>query len=199
MDEDISGGGVISVLKCSCEGTQLVNTTCNHDQGSNENQALIINKDWNRRLVSLQQQAIFFQHQLAYLSTLGGAHHVCKKPKVAFMMALRCEAIGQYLRAPSIIVQARIHQAYNLVALGQNKMARKLLKCTRDVASGRPIDANMLVLGWSQCGLIGAKDSSMNSIALSRPMDSTDISVENTPSAISEDQAKLNSRVVDPS
>jgi hypothetical protein len=82
-----------------------------------EKHAITVDRGWSGRLWALQRRAIYCQHQLAYLSTLGGAHHVCKNPDIALKLALRTEAIGRYLGAPDVIVRARVHQVLQIFCL----------------------------------------------------------------------------------
>jgi hypothetical protein len=96
-------------------------------------------------LWTLQRRAIYCQHQLAYLSTMGGAYHVCQNPDVALRLALRTEAIGRYLGANSVIVRARVHQAFNLAALGKTLMALRHLSLTKDFAATSE-DASLMTI-----------------------------------------------------
>jgi hypothetical protein len=82
-----------------------------------EKHVITVDRRWSGRLWALQRRAIYCQHQLAYLSTLGGAHHVCKHPDIALKLALRTEAIGRYLGAPDVIVRARVHQVFQIFCL----------------------------------------------------------------------------------
>jgi hypothetical protein len=72
-------------------------------------------------LRKLEKEAIIIQYQLACLSTLGGAYHLCNKPQVALEISLRQEMIGRKLGSTLLIVRAKVFQAVNLRLLGRRR------------------------------------------------------------------------------
>jgi hypothetical protein len=78
------------------------------------------------KLRYLEKVAIISQYQLAYLSTLGGAYHLCNRPAVAFEIAKRQETIGRMLGASQIIIRALVFQAVNLRILGYRKRSNHI-------------------------------------------------------------------------
>lgn len=78
------------------------------------------------KLRKLQKVAIILQYQIAYLSTLGGAYHLCNKPTVAFQIAQRQERVGRILGSSQIIIRALVFQAVNLRLLGFNSESERL-------------------------------------------------------------------------
>eukprot|EP01033_Poteriospumella_lacustris_P013274 gene13276-9511_t len=82
--------------------------------------------DWRIRKLLAEQQ--FIQYQLAYLSTLGGAYHLCNKPHVALVIAARQELVGRKMNSFTIIVRARVFQAVNMRLLGKRKRSKALMK-----------------------------------------------------------------------
>lgn len=78
------------------------------------------------RLRKLEKIAIILQYQFAYLSTLGGAYHLCNQPKVALNIAKRQELLGHYLGSNQIIIRALVFQAINYRLLGFLHRSEKL-------------------------------------------------------------------------
>ena len=66
------------------------------------------------------------QHQLAYLSTMGGANHLCNKPLVALEIAQRQEFIGKKIGSTSIQIRAKVFQAVNYGLLGNKLIAKRM-------------------------------------------------------------------------
>lgn len=82
--------------------------------------------DWRIRKLLAEQQ--FIQYQLAYLSTLGGAYHLCNKPHVALVIAARQELVGRKMNSYTIIIRARVFQAVNMRLLGKRKRSKDLMR-----------------------------------------------------------------------
>lgn len=93
---------------------------------SEESTTLFIDYSFYSRLRKLQKVAIILQYQIAYLSTLGGAYHLCNKPTVAFQIAQRQERVGRILGSSQIIIRALVFQAVNLRLLGLNSQSDNL-------------------------------------------------------------------------
>ncbi len=93
-----------------------------------------------RRLNSVIRIARFISYQLACLSTLGGANHLCDKPKVALKIAMRQEFIGHAIGSTSIVIRARVYQAVNYGLLDKANKANKIfIECEEDA----------ILQGWS--------------------------------------------------
>lgn len=99
---------------------------------------IIVSPDfaWIGRLIPLQKKAINTQYQLACLSTMGGAYHICNYPKQALALAIQQELIGRSMGATNIIVRAKLYQYVNLAMLGLNNKAKKTLKVAKACAAG---------------------------------------------------------------
>lgn len=82
--------------------------------------------DWRIRKLLAEQQ--FIQYQLAYLSTLGGAYHLCNKPHIALVIAARQELVGRKMNSFTIIIRARVFQAVNMRLLGKRKRSKALME-----------------------------------------------------------------------
>ena len=91
---------------------------------------------WIGRLITIQKDALNKQYQLACLSTMGGAYHICNYPKEALVLAVQQENIGRRIGAVNIIVRAKTYQCLNLALLGQNKRAKRTLRAAKDIAQG---------------------------------------------------------------
>jgi hypothetical protein len=75
------------------------------------------------------------QYQLACLSTLGGAYHMCNHPETAFIIAIKQEMVGRLLGSRSIIIRSKVFQAVNLSLLGYPNASKKLFKACKRVAA----------------------------------------------------------------
>lgn len=80
------------------------------------------------RLRQLEKVAIILQYQFACLSTLGGAYHLCNRPKVALLIAKRQEQLGQFLGSTQIMIRALVFQAINYRLLGSFHKSDKIFK-----------------------------------------------------------------------
>jgi hypothetical protein len=89
---------------------------------------------WMKKLLRLQKTALMAQYQLAFLSTLGGAYHVCSQPKVAYQLACQQELVGRQIGSTSIVIRAKLFQYANLALLHSNRKAQQALKDARLLA-----------------------------------------------------------------
>uniref|UniRef100_A0A7S3HSH5 Uncharacterized protein n=1 Tax=Spumella elongata TaxID=89044 RepID=A0A7S3HSH5_9STRA len=105
---------------------------CRHDQSQ---QTPFLDLRFSKRLLVLEKKGMEIQYQLAYLSTLGGAYHLCNRPETAFYIALRQEMIGRLLGSHSIVIRAKVFQAVNLSLLGYPKASKNLFKACKRVAA----------------------------------------------------------------
>jgi hypothetical protein len=87
------------------------------------------------KLRKLEKVAIVLQYQIAYLSTMGGAYHLCNRPNVAYQIAVRQESVGRYLGSSHIIVRALVFQAVNLRLLGYPNKSQLLFHKIRSIQS----------------------------------------------------------------
>lgn len=109
---------------------------------NNENDRLNIENYmvYARRLNNIIRIARFVSYQLACLSTLGGANHLCDKPIVALKIAMRQEVIGLAIGSTSIVIRARVYQAVNYGLLDKAKKSNKIfIECEEDA----------ILQGWS--------------------------------------------------
>lgn len=83
---------------------------------------------WIRRLIRVHTVAIASQHELAYLSTLGGAYHLCKLPTVALVIANRMFSLGKFLGSTRITMKSRVYRASNFFLLGDLPKALRILR-----------------------------------------------------------------------
>jgi len=101
---------------------------------------MTINKSFAGRLWRLQSRANLAQYLIACLSTLGGANHLCNRPKEALVIARKQEFIGLCLGSSSLTIRARVFQAVNHGLMGDRKMSRMMFKAVRRQAQSE---------GWS--------------------------------------------------
>ena len=93
-----------------------------------------------RRLNIVIRIARYISYQLACLSTLGGANHLCDKPKTALKIAMRQEFIGLAIGSTSIVIRSRVYQAVNYGLMKKANRSKKIFtECEEDA----------LVQGWS--------------------------------------------------
>lgn len=122
-----------------CEGS-TVNTTLTNaatDAVINENDskkkhqtmALIIHPDygWSDRLSMLRAKDAAVTHFLAWLSTLGGAYHLCNRPKQAMAIAKMTLEVGHYIYNPRLVLKGYVYLALNYCMLGKSKVALDIL------------------------------------------------------------------------
>jgi hypothetical protein len=95
-----------------------------------------------RNMRMLERRASHIQYLLAVLSTLGGANHLCNKPKQALQLALRQEALGHILGSTQVVLRARVFQAVNHALLGYPKKSARCFSLIRKAAEAE---------GWSGC------------------------------------------------
>ena len=93
-----------------------------------------------RRLNSVIRLARYISYQLACLSTLGGANHLCDKPKTALKIAMRQEFIGLAIGSTSIVIRSKVYQAVNYGLMKKANKSKKIFtECEEDA----------LLQGWS--------------------------------------------------
>jgi len=106
--------------------TVMSSDSCFSDDGH-----LMINKMFAYRLIFLDQQAWQMQYELAVLSTLGGAYHLCNHPQQALYLAHRLEMLGRRLGSSQLTLKAQGFKAINIGLLGNENLAFKQLKNLR--------------------------------------------------------------------
>lgn len=104
-----------------------------------------------RNLRLIERKAVQIQYLLACLSTLGGAHHLCNKPKEALQLALRQEYLGYVLGSTQVVIRAQVFQAVNYAILGDVKKSRAYFKAIERRARDE---------GWSN--MVGFVQASRN-------------------------------------
>jgi hypothetical protein len=87
-----------------------------------------MNRSFTRRLNSLIFEAMDIQYNLACLSTLGGAYHLCNHPETALVIAVRQEMFAKKLGSTSVILRSKVFQAVNLGLLGKEKESASMFK-----------------------------------------------------------------------
>jgi len=86
---------------------------------------------WSERILKVLKLYIHTQYELACLSTLGGAYHLCNRPQQALALAIRQERVGKTRGIPSITIRAKIFQAINHGLLGRKSKALRLFDDAR--------------------------------------------------------------------
>jgi hypothetical protein len=99
---------------------------------------LTFNFRFGSLLRRLEKDAIMIQHELACLSTLGGAYHLCNKPLVALTIAKQQEVVGRRLGSTNLIVRAKVFQAVNLRILGLKVESDKLFNDCHQTLEANP-------------------------------------------------------------
>lgn len=120
--------------KCVGEGIQNVHNLTNMHSDRLPN-GFVLNLEFSKRIRVLEKKGLQIQYQLACLSTLGGAHHLCNHPETAFIIACRQEVIGRLLGSLSVVIRAKVFQAVNLSLLGRQKASKQLFKACKRVAA----------------------------------------------------------------
>jgi hypothetical protein len=87
-----------------------------------------LNRSFTRRLNSLIFEAMDIQYNLACLSTLGGAYHLCNYPKTALIISIRQEMFAKKLGSTSVMLRSKVFQAVNLGLLGKEKESASMFK-----------------------------------------------------------------------
>jgi hypothetical protein len=93
-----------------------------------------MDKSFARRLIRLQREAMFIQYNIAVLSTLGGAHHLCNKPESALVLACQQEMVARRLGSSSLIVRSKVFQAVNLGLLKRKRQANAMFQHCEELA-----------------------------------------------------------------
>lgn len=95
----------------------------------------VFNIGFATRLNFLDKRACEIQYQLAYLSTLGGAYHLCNNPTVALAIAVRQEQVGRALGSSAIVIRSKVFQAVNIGLLGDLKNCHKMFQLCKFLAT----------------------------------------------------------------
>ena len=93
-----------------------------------------MNRSFARRLNRLVWEAIEIHYNLACLSTLGGAHHLCNHPEAALVIALRQEMFARRLGSTSVMLRSKVFQAVNLGLLGKVKESASMFRLCKQQA-----------------------------------------------------------------
>eukprot|EP01031_Cornospumella_fuschlensis_P034111 gene34111-41285_t len=124
-----------------------VNEKGNEEEMDNK---FMIDMAFGRRIKHLENMARYYQYQLAYISTLGGAYHLCNKPRVALQIAKRQEVVGRSIGSSAVVIRAMLFQAVNLRMLEKCRKSEKLMKqckqMVNDVMSRNPDLGNEMLL-----------------------------------------------------
>jgi hypothetical protein len=94
-------------------------------------QPFIINFGLCGRLIRLQNFALRIQYQLACLSTLGGAYHLCNHPALSLKLARQQELVGKHVCSNSIIIRSKIFKAINHGLLGNIRKSKKIFNSVK--------------------------------------------------------------------
>jgi hypothetical protein len=99
-------------------------------------------------LKKLEVRAMYQQYLFAYITTLGGAYHLCNKPQTALMLAKKQELLGLQIGSSLIIVKAKLFQVGNLRALGEVHKSQACLHSCKamieELRTANPDAANTL-------------------------------------------------------
>lgn len=93
----------------------------------------VIDMAFGRRIKHLENLARHYQYQLAYISTLGGAYHLCNRPIIALQIAKRQELVGRSIGSSAVVIRAILFQAVNWRMLEKNKKSKQMLKQCKDM------------------------------------------------------------------
>lgn len=97
--------------------------------------SFVLNLEFSKRIRALERKGMQIQYQLACLSTLGGAYHLCNHPETAFVIACRQELVGRLLGSLSVVIRAKVFQAVNLALLDRPRASKELFKACKRVAA----------------------------------------------------------------
>lgn len=109
----VRGAAIIINMDDECMEMELIQD----DGRENHKVFLRLNVSFGRYLQKLQREAMRTQYELACLSTLGGAYHLCKRPKEALVLSQRLEQVGHRMASMPILIRAKVFQAANWFAL----------------------------------------------------------------------------------
>jgi Domain of unknown function (DUF4807) len=113
-------------LSTAYEKFILIGVNDDGDENDRVKEVMPLGRSFTRRLNRLQWEATHIQYSIACLSTLGGAYHLCNRPKVALALAKSQERVAVMLGSTSLLLRAMVHQAVNLALLGKYKKAEKM-------------------------------------------------------------------------
>ena len=83
---------------------------------------------FGRKLMRLQRDAMILQYNIAVLSTLGGAHHLCNKPEGALVLACQQEMVAKQLGSATLLIRSKVFQAVNLGLLEKKRQANSMFR-----------------------------------------------------------------------
>ena len=83
---------------------------------------------FGRKLMRLQRDAMILQYNIAVLSTLGGAHHLCNKPEGALVLACQQELVARQLGSSTLLLRSKVFQAVNLGLLEKKRQANLMFR-----------------------------------------------------------------------
>lgn len=89
---------------------------------------VIFNLRFSKHLRRLERAGAHMQYQIACLSTLGGAYHLCDDPKTALLLARKQEVIGHIIKSSTIVIRSRAFQAVNFGLLGNKKASKRMMR-----------------------------------------------------------------------
>lgn len=76
---------------------------------------------WSDCLMRLRVHDATINHFLAWLSTLGGAYHLCDHPKQAMAIARMTLCVGQYICSARLALKGYVYLAVNYCMLGEGE------------------------------------------------------------------------------
>jgi hypothetical protein len=74
---------------------------------------------WCDKLLRLKVNDAVVNHFLAWLSTLGGAYHLCNHPKHAMAIARITIGVGCYIHNPRLALKGHVYVALNYCMIGK--------------------------------------------------------------------------------
>ena len=83
---------------------------------------------FGRKLMRLQRDAMILQYNIAVLSTLGGAHHLCNKPEGALVLACQQELVARQLGSSTLLLRSKVFQAVNLGLMEKKRQANSMFR-----------------------------------------------------------------------
>jgi hypothetical protein len=113
-----------------CNNSNNNNNNYNNNNNNDKSKSILLPMDLSFcfKLRKLQYQASIIQYQIACMSTLGGANHLCNRPKEALRIAIKQEKLGIMLSSTSLTLRARVFQAINYGLLGDIELSNQMFK-----------------------------------------------------------------------
>lgn len=129
---------------------------------------MMLNFGFASYLRKWEREKVILQYQLAYLSTLGGAYHLCARPRVALHIAKRQEVVGRALGSWAVIIRAKVFQATNYFLLGNSRKSRIIFKlCHKLVNEQRMLDLEKFISaseGWLTRNSSSSSESTLTNL-----------------------------------